>query len=152
MNRLLTLTALAGLAALAAPAAVADTIYTWTDEDGVVHFGDRPSGVASERTIYIATERAGVPAPAVPRTPATAAGQQAAPEAATPQQTEEERRAAECERAEKCQMYKERLQSYLTARRLYRQDENGERVYLSEDEMLAARAEVQERIVEFCND
>ncbi len=47
-------------------------------------------------------------------------------------------------------MYKERLQTYLTSRRLYRQGENGERIYLNEEETLAARAKVQEKIVEFC--
>jgi uncharacterized membrane protein YebE (DUF533 family) len=42
------------------------------------------------------------------------------------------------------------LQKYLTSRRLYRQDENGERVYLDEDETLAARERVEDQVQEFC--
>ena len=65
--------------------------------------------------------------------------------------TEEQIEAQERERAEKCTMYKERLQQFLTSRRLYREDESGERVYLDEKETLAARAEVQEQVLEYCD-
>jgi hypothetical protein len=155
MNRHRSTAVLAALAALvvAAPAALGGDVYTWTDENGVVHYGDRPTGVPSERVIHVATERS--PAP---RTPAPAPRSQAAPAtaaAATPateELSEEERRAQEKERAEKCEAAKQRLQTYLTARRLYRQDENGERVYLSDEEILAARAKAQEQIVELCDE
>lgn len=150
MKRLRSSAILAALAVLvaAAPAVQGGDIYTWTDEEGVVHYGDRPSGAGTERVIHLASESTSpAPAPA-PAAAAPAADPAAAPE--TKELTEAEKRAREQERAKQCEMYKERLQTYLTSRRLYRQGENGERIYLNEEETLAARAKVQEKIVEFC--
>ena len=65
--------------------------------------------------------------------------------------TPEELRAQALEREEKCATSKARLQKFLTSRRLYRQEENGERVYLDEDEILAARESVQNQVEEYCN-
>ena len=44
-------------AALCASSAMAAEIYKYTDEDGNVHYGDRPSGNASEETVYVASQR-----------------------------------------------------------------------------------------------
>lgn len=144
---------LAALAASTPGAAVAGEIYKWTDDDGIVHFGDRPSGSESETVIALSTEptnRAQVQARAKPRGEArTASTNEEA--AATPEgPTEEELRAEAEQRAEKCSLFKERLQKFVTSRRLYRQDENGERVYLDEEETIAARAKVQEQVLEYC--
>jgi hypothetical protein len=38
----------------------------------------------------------------------------------------------------------------LTSRRLYREDENGERVYLDEAQMQSARDRVQSQVEEYC--
>ena len=154
MKRLRSSAVLAALAALltAAPAVQGSDIYTWTDEDGVVHYGDRPSGATAERVLHLASESTS-PAPTPPAASAPPAAAPAANAAAAPEKkelTEAEQRAAEQERAKQCEMYKERLHTYLTSRRLYREGENGERIYLNEDETLAARAKVQEKIVEFC--
>jgi Domain of unknown function (DUF4124) len=143
--------ALAAIAAAAPGAVAAGDIYKWTDENGVVHFGDRPSGDDSETVIALSTE-SGSPAPA-PEPVRTASAVPAATAAAAPAPagpTEEELRAEAEKRAEKCALYKERLQKFVTSRRLYRQDENGERVYLNEEETLAARAKVQEQVLEYC--
>jgi hypothetical protein len=139
--------------ALTVPAAVlASDIYKWTDADGVIHFGDRPSSDAAVQIVHISsdpTNRAEVQARVRARRDA---GADAAKQAARNEGlTEEEIEAQERERAEKCTMYKERLQAFLTSRRLYREDENGERVYLDEQETIAARAKVQEQVQEYCN-
>ena len=134
--------------ALAVPAAaLANDIYKWVDANGIVHFGDVPAGNAAVEIVHIssqATDSAAVQARRSAR--ADAAGETPAAEGLT----KEELAAQERERAEKCTMYKQRLQQYLTSRRLYREDENGERVYLDEKEMQAARADVQEKVLEFC--
>jgi hypothetical protein len=139
---------------LTASAAVsASDIYTWTDANGIVHFGDRPGGTGSEKIITIDSQRtdpAEVQARLKPRAGARPAPAEDGAAAPTEPVTAEDLRAAERERAEKCTMYRERLQKFLTSRRLYRQDENGERVYLDEEESAAARAKVQEQVVEFC--
>jgi hypothetical protein len=118
-----------------------------------VHFGDRPSGVPSEERLTISSgptdpDRVRDIVQARNDARATRRDAQAAMQAEEP--TAEELRAAEQERAEKCNTYKERLQKFVTSRRLYREDENGERVYLDEEETIAARARVQEQVVEYC--
>ena len=62
-----------------------------------------------------------------------------------------ELRAQALEREEKCATSKARLQKFLTSRRLYSQDENGERVYLDQNETLAARERVQNQVEEYCD-
>jgi hypothetical protein len=47
-------------------------------------------------------------------------------------------------------MYRDRLDSFLRSQRLYQEDASGERQYLSEDEIMQARAKVEGQIQEFC--
>ena len=54
-------------------------------------------------------------------------------------------------RAAKCQESRARLESYLQAHRLYRQDEAGEREYLDDDQILEARRKAEEAIQEHCS-
>ena len=136
--------------ALTVPAAVlASDIYKWVDDSGIVHFGDRPAGDAPVEIVNISsnpTDPAQVQARIEARRNAATAEQAPAAEGLT----EEEIAARERDRAEQCTMFKERLQNFLTSRRLYREDENGERVYLDEQEALAARADVQAKVLEYC--
>jgi hypothetical protein len=145
--------ALAAMTAAVPGVVAAGDIYKWTDDNGVVHFGDRPSGADSETVIALSTESGShrqAPQPARAAGPAPAAIAETA--AAPTGPTEEELRAEADKRAEKCATYKERLQKFVTSRRLYREDENGERVYLNEEETLAARAKVQEQVLETCGE
>ncbi|HLU05898.1 MAG TPA: DUF4124 domain-containing protein [Woeseiaceae bacterium] len=143
---------IAGLAM--AGAVSAGDIYKWTDAEGNVHFGDRPSGASTEERLAISsnpTDPERVQNIVQARSDARAERSDAETAAKAAEPTAAEIRAAEAERKEKCSTYKERLQKFVTSRRLYRQDENGERVYLDEEETLAARARVQEQVLEYCN-
>ncbi|MFQ5549026.1 MAG: DUF4124 domain-containing protein [Woeseia sp.] len=148
-----TIACLSMLVTLAAGMAFAGEIYRWTDEQGNVHYVDRPTGEPTEERLDISskpTDPARVQARVQQRHEARAAAAQAA--AKEPEgPTEEELRAQALERQEKCNTYKARLQKFLTSRRLYKLDDNGERVYLDEGEMLAARERVQSQIEEYCN-
>lgn len=68
----------------------------------------------------------------------------------------EEAKAAEAKANEaaqnqkKCESYRARLKTFVESRRLYRQDENGERVYLDEQQTQDARQRVEELIAEHC--
>ena len=64
--------------------------------------------------------------------------------------SKDEIRAEQQERAEKCQMYRDRLQAFLRSTRLYEEDDGGDRNYLSDEEVLAARAKVEDQIQEYC--
>jgi hypothetical protein len=145
---------MAGLAFAGTGVVSASDIYKWTDAEGNVHFGDRPSGAATEERLAVSsspTDPARVSALVQARNDARTARLEERAEARAAEPTAEELRAAAAERKEKCNTYKERLQKFVTSRRLYRQDENGERVYLDEEETLAARARVQEQVLEYCN-
>jgi len=141
------------LAVSAAGMAFASNIYKWTDEQGNVHYGDRPTGDASEERLAISS-RPTDPSKVQTRVQAAyearaAAKKAAASEPAGP--SSEELQAQALERQEKCATYKARLQKFLTSHRLYKEDENGERVYLDEDETLAARERVRNQVEEYCN-
>ena len=141
------------LAVTTAGTAVAGDIYKWTDEDGNVHFEDRPAGEEPERLAIRSkpTDPARVQEMAQAR--ASAAAKAAVEEAAaTPEgPSAEELRAQADERAQECSSYRARLQKYETSRRIYREDESGERVYLDEDEMRAERERVENQVQEFCS-
>lgn len=141
-----SVTLLTGLAA-------ANEIYKWTDDDGTVHYGDRPTGATAEERVPISsdpTDPARVQQIVTARNETLLARQEAAAKAAAEEPTKEELRAEAKQRAEKCTTYKERLQKFVTSRRLYRHDENGERVYLDEEQTLAERARVQAKVEEYC--
>jgi len=148
---LLAIGALAASAVL--PVAGASEIYKWTDADGNVHYGDRPSGVASEERVAIASQRtdasrvqAGIDA-RLERQAARAEARQTR-ETEDADRAEEEQKAAE--RTAACEQNRQRLNSYNESPRLYREDENGERVYLDDSERETAKQRVQELIDEYC--
>jgi hypothetical protein len=128
-------------------------IYKWVDAEGNVHFGDRPSGVEGEEVVPI-DSRPTDPAVVQQEVQAIEDWQTARAEAiaAAPKgPTAEERAAEAADRKQKCDMYTARLETFITKRHLYRELENGERYYLTEDEMRQAEADVQAKIDEFCN-
>jgi Domain of unknown function (DUF4124) len=143
------------VASLAVSVAGAAEIYKWTDANGNVHYGDRPADDVNAERLSIQsrpTDPTRIAALAQARVEARSqAREQASAPAADegPVSPAEQRRIAE-ERALKCNEYKNRLQSFLQSRRLYREDENGERIYLSEEETQAARSNVQSKVEEYC--
>jgi hypothetical protein len=136
---------------LAAMPAAAD-VYRWVDEDGRVHFGDRPPPGSAERI-------------AVPVAPAPDAGlkdrrlkrrrlldafeeerqlqEQAAKEAAQ----EAERRGQYCRQAQ------DRLRGIEASRRVYELDENGNRAYRwwDDNEKEQAIAEARRAVRQYCD-
>ena len=133
--------------------AFAGDIYKWTDTDGNVHYGDRPTGEQPERVAIASrpTDSSKVQAQVQARVQARTqvAEERAAAAAAGP--SPEELQAEAKERAQKCTTYRDRLQSFITSRRLYREDEDGERTYLDEGEVLAARSRVENQVDEYCS-
>ena len=132
--------------------AVASEIYKWTDADGNVHYEDRPTADAPIERLAIAskkTDNSVVQARLEERRKARATAEQVASEA-PPEMSREEIRAEQKKRQERCEMYRARLESFLNSQRLYREDDAGERVYLEEEEVLAARNRVEGQIKEYC--
>ncbi len=150
-RQFLTLCAAAALAV--SGTAMSNEIYKWTDAAGNVHYGDRPNADGRSERINIASRRTN-PAAVQARVQAQRDARSARDEAEAEEpkkKTPEERRAEAAERATKCQEHRSRLESYIQSQRLYREDENGERVYLNEQEVQEARNRVQEKVQEFCD-
>lgn len=153
MKRYRLILTLSIAALFASGATAAAEIYKWTDDEGNTHYVDRPTGQPDEtriRNILSArTDNAAVQARVQARREARAAAEQVAAEA-PPELSKQEVRAEQAKRAEQCQMYRDRLEQFLRSRRLYQEDDSGEREYLSDDEMMAARARVEDQIKEYC--
>lgn len=152
MQRTSTTALILTLTLIAASSAAAGEIYMWTDEDGNAHYEDRPSEGAIRLTSIESksTDNSRVQAMLRARRDSRAAADEAA--ANQPQgPSEEELRAAAKQRAGQCMTFRGRLEKLITSRRLYRQDESGERVYLGDDAMQAARAKVQSQVEEYCS-
>jgi hypothetical protein len=154
MNRT-TRFAILALATLGAGTVWGGDIYRYTDADGNVHYGDRPTGVPSEELVAISskpTNPAAVQARLDARRNTAASAEEATSEepADAERPTRAERAAAAKERADKCQQYRDQLEIYVTSRRLYRETEDGEREYLDENEVLDARTKAEESVREFC--
>ena len=150
-----TLTSAALLVALTGPATtVASQIYKYTDADGTVHYVDRPTGAATEERVAIIsqpTDRAAVQTRVEGRLDRQQAAEDARTARADARQQEAAARAEREQRAQKCQEYRSRLETYVQSRRLYRQGEDGERISLDDAEREAARQKVEELVAEYCD-
>ena len=152
-TRRMTLT-IAVAALTFAGGAVASEIYKWTDEDGNVHYEDRPTGAATEerlRLTYRRTDSSGVNQRVQARLNRQAERDEARSAAAAAEQEAAENAAAAAERQQACERARARLETYLQSRRLYRTDANGERVYLDDAERQEARQKAEEQVTEFCS-
>lgn len=153
MIRKYVITCLVMFVVSASGIAFASDIYKRTDEDGTVHYGDRPTGDVTEERMAIIS-RATDPAKVQARVESWFASKEPAEEAETGEAeapTKEELRAQAAERKEKCDASKARLQKFVQSRRLYRHDENGERVYLDEEQTQAARERVENQVKKYCS-
>ena len=141
------------LALLVSGATYSSEIYKWVDDEGNVHFGDRPDGVQPERLDIESrpTDPARVQAMNQARATERAKSETAKAQAAAEQPTAEEVKKEADERTAKCTAYQAQLQSYTNNRRLYRMDADGEREYLSDDEVDQTRQVTAQRVEEFCN-
>jgi hypothetical protein len=147
------LIASAAMAVTLCNGALANEIYKWVDDEGNVYYEDRPSGASTEERLDISYNRTSQSA--VQNRVDASNKARAAREEERADEEEAELEAAEAAaeeeaRAQRCESYRARLQSYLESQRLYRTDDNGERVYLDEAQTAEARARTEELIAENC--
>lgn len=137
-----------------AAGATANEIYKWTDAEGNVHYEDRPTGAASEERIditYRRTDSGAVNQRVQARLDRQADRTEAKSVAAAQEKEATDKAAAAEERSKACERARARLETYLQSRRLYRTDDNGERVYLDDAERQEARQKAEEQITEHCS-
>ena len=152
MNRKIVVLVLS--AAGLATSAFAGEIYKYVDDEGNIHYVDRPTGESGEERLavtYSGTRNEAVSARVQKRRDYMDALEEARSEAQSQREAEAQARAATEERAAKCQEHRARLESYLQSRRLYRENPAGEREYLDEEQMMEARRKLEVAIQETCS-
>lgn len=144
---------LALLLLLVTPALHGETVYRWVDADGNVQYSDRPMTSAAQPVTVRVTPPSNSPRPprATPATSPTAPSDGGSGDNPNAAESEEDAAQAEAQRAENCEIARERLQRYVQSRRLYKALENGEREYLSDAEIDAARARAQADVESWCS-
>jgi len=156
------LTAVLVLAAgLASVSVLANEIYRWTDENGVVHFGDRPPEGQQTQAIHVpesqpsdtsdsgstADEQESPPSAeeeAVPLTAAQARREKMA-------EDRKERREAQAEIDLMCQKHSKRVEQIEPYRRVYYTNEQGESVRMDDDLRIELVDESKAYIAENCD-
>ncbi len=158
LHKILMGVLMAGLAAIA----TAETVYKWVDSSGQIHYTDLPPKQADAKILSVShgpsayaddegadgedysddgddgddtTASSGptTPEPPVSRT-AMAAAQDDAAKA----------------KVEQCKQAQDRYQRYIESRRLFR-EENGQRVYLTDQELTEARARAKQAVDDYCS-
>ena len=143
--------------------AAATEIYTWTDENGVVHFsGTKPMSTQTE-TIEIEEGRGGVsysqPVAASDQAsnqateteteePALTAAQQKRQNIAQARTDQQEEQA---NIAQLCDMHRQQLEEMEPARRVYYTNAEGQRVRMDDDERVALIKESNKYVAENCH-
>lgn len=133
--------------------AFANEIYKFTDANGNVHYTDRPSGDSNEERLQVSynrTDNSAVQERVNTRRDFEAKRDEARSEAKSAKQAAEDERAAAEAKAARCADYRQKMKSMLEARRVYREDEKGERVYLDDVARAEARSKAEELIKENC--
>lgn len=127
-------------------------VYRSTDANGNVIYSDRPQDARSEY-VYIATPRSSAARAPASSEPQAGAARQAAAAPPAPEVVPAPRSAEDIaqQRAQNCNVARQRVQSYTASHRLYRQLPNGEREYLSDDQLDEARARAAADVETWCS-
>lgn len=128
------------------PALATAEIYRWTDEQGRVHFGQRP--VAGAEPVQVRPQ-------VVERDEHTREREVRTQRFYDARREEQQQAAAtaaaqRAERASECQDLRRRLAQIPEGFSYYRTDANGERIYYSDEETDTARRQLRERIAQRC--
>jgi len=128
-------------------------VYRSTDANGTVRYSDRPLD-QNAKQVFVATAPRGrsapTPAPARSSDAKDTAEKQGDPNRGVQAETTTPAQQADV-KAKNCEIAKQRQQSYSEAHRLFKTDENGQRVYLSDSEIDQARVRAEADVHTWCN-
>ncbi len=128
-------------------------VYKYTDEKGNVHYTDKPSTLPAER-LNIQSQRTDLVALQARQQEelerANAASQARQQTAAQKAEDRKTAAAMAADKAEQCKKARERYDSYMNSQRLYEALPNGERRYLTDAELDAARASAKASMDVLC--
>jgi hypothetical protein len=128
-------------------------VYKYKDEQGNILYTDKPATLPAERLNVQSqkTDTVALQARQLEEQQRMNTTNQSRQQAAAKQT--DERKAAEMsatDKAEQCKKARERYDSYMTSQRLYEQKPDGERRYLSDAELDAARASAKASMDVLC--
>src|ERR1700678_2264775 len=119
-------------------------VYKWVDAQGKIQYGDRPpDGVHAE--VVEGLGRDSRPASSAPPAAANA------PPAPTPDVKKAVQNDVSATREKQCADAQERYKKLIEGRHLYKTGDNGERVYLSSQEIDEERINAKKDIDDVCN-
>jgi hypothetical protein len=139
------------LLAVLATAAYGADVYRSTAPDGTVSYSDRPQG-ADAQFVFSATTRAAATRATTPAAGASANAASNAPEAAANPALPDGPSSAKLreERQKNCETAREVQERYTLSRRLFRTNAAGEREYLDDAAVAAARAKAAADVQDWC--
>jgi len=160
IQRILLTLLMAGLTAVAG----AETVYKWVDSSGQVHYTDLPPRQSDAKLLGVFDQAAGDmedgagddyddsgedqgedPSSTPP------SGGVTTPEPPVPDDVMQAARDdAEKAKVVQCKSAQDRYQKYTESRRLFR-EQDGKRVYLTDQELTEARARAKQAVNEFCS-
>jgi Domain of unknown function (DUF4124) len=133
------------------------TVYRWVDEDGTPHYQDRPPEGAENAQELSLRYRLSDPEAIAAATSREAEEQEVAQlreaqQAQDQAPAEADRQQILNEREQGCGKARERQQKYETAHRLYEPGPDGQRNYLSDEELDAARLDARKAVEKWCDE
>ncbi|MDH5304699.1 MAG: DUF4124 domain-containing protein [Gammaproteobacteria bacterium] len=134
-------------------AVLSGEIYKWTDENGNVHYEDRPLGDEVQRVDVVSsnTDHSAVQASIQARRARETERAEARSKRGEEEQAALAAKAELEQRAAKCEQSRARMESYLQAHRLYNENAAGEREYLDDAGVMQARDRAQAEIQKYCD-
>jgi hypothetical protein len=131
---------------MTAIAAQAGDIYRWKDDSGIWHYSDQPIAGAERVGSAKKLPAGDKPATALPAKPGAA---QPAPGTGNPT-VSKVREDVATDKAAKCQEAQANYQQSIESRRIYRQGADGEKVFLNDEEIEAARVTARANMEYYC--
>jgi hypothetical protein len=123
----------------------AGEVYRWKDPNGIWHYSDQPQpGAELVKSARLPSATPGGSSPSPPPPPAAREDGPPPPlPALTPQVASQVRQEAASAKAEQCKKAETGYQQAVQARRMYKTDDKGNRVFLNEAELDAARLQAR---------
>ncbi len=153
----LSLSVAFGATVLSHPAAAQEaSVYRWVDAQGIVHYSDQPAADSSAEELpirYRKTDRGALQARLKAKSELAAAGEiREGQEADADAAAEADRQKVLAERETNCKAARDRVAKYTNALRLYKPGPNGERVYLTNEELDVERADANRAVEQWCGE
>jgi hypothetical protein len=145
MKRLLLCAALIAWAGLVS----ASVVYKWVDVDGKVHYGDRPPDGVHAEVVEMVGTRDPRTAPTPPAAPSADSKPAAPAQAPAPKKISDEEAAANQQKL--CADAQDRYKKLLEGRHLYKVGDDGQRQYMTSDQIDTERASAKQEVDTVCN-